>query len=180
MAKPSLVVLAVFLSMVFLSADCYAASVTIEDAFSPDQGATALVVKAIGESRESIRVAAYSFTSRPIAQTLVDACDRGVDIRIVFDKSQRTNSLLKRFFDASCVQTRMNDRYAIMHNKFMIIDGITLETGSFNFTKAAERRNAENVLVIHDDPQLVKDYMQQWENLWQQGKDFTLQSDHKH
>jgi phosphatidylserine/phosphatidylglycerophosphate/cardiolipin synthase-like enzyme len=74
----------------------------------------------------------------------------------------------------------MNDRYAIMHNKFMIIDGITLETGSFNFTKAAERRNSENVLVIHDDPQLVKDYMQQWENLWQQGKDFTLQPDHKH
>src|ERR1700693_5932995 len=98
---------------------------TIEESFSPHQGATELIVRTIGDAQKSIYVAAYSFTSEPIAEALIDACDHGVEVQIVFDKSQRTNRLLTHFFGASCVQTRINDHYAIMHDKFMIIDGIT-------------------------------------------------------
>jgi phosphatidylserine/phosphatidylglycerophosphate/cardiolipin synthase-like enzyme len=137
-----------------------------EEAFSPHQGATELVVKTINEAQASVRVAAYSFTSRPIAQALIDACNRGADVRVVFDKSQRTNGFLVRSFADSCVQSRINSRYAIMHDKFMIMDDTVLELGSFNYTKAAENKNAENVLVLRDDPQAVRSYMQQWEKLW--------------
>ena len=61
-----------------------------------------------------------------------------------------------------------------MHNKFMVIDNQVLELGSFNYTKAAEEKNAENVLVIHDDPQIVQDYAAQWRKLWQEGENITL------
>jgi phosphatidylserine/phosphatidylglycerophosphate/cardiolipin synthase-like enzyme len=57
-----------------------------------------------------------------------------------------------------------------MHDKFLIVDGQTLETGSFNFTAAAEARNAENVLVLHDAA-LAQQFEQQWERLWNESED---------
>ena len=142
----------------------------IEEAFSPYQGATELVVKAIGEAQKTIRVAAYSFTSRPIAQALVNACNHGVEVQIVFDKSQSTNSFIPQSFGGTCVQARFNDRYSIMHDKFVIVDDSELETGSFNFTGAAQSRNAENVIIIHDDFKTIDAYRHQWEKLWDEAK----------
>ena len=56
---------------------------SVEVAFSPSGGATELVVKVIGAAKQSIRVAAYAFTSRPIAKALVEARKLGVDVEIV-------------------------------------------------------------------------------------------------
>lgn len=143
----------------------------IEDAFSPNQGATALVIKTIRKAEESIRVAAYSFTSQPIADALVEASKNGVDVKIVLDKSQRKSprSLASLLREAG-VPTRINSHYAIMHNKFMIIDGKVLELGSFNYTRAAEKKNAENVLVIHNDQEIIADYEKQWEKMWDEAR----------
>jgi phosphatidylserine/phosphatidylglycerophosphate/cardiolipin synthase-like enzyme len=140
-----------------------------EDAFAPNQGATALVVKTINESQQSIRVAAYYFSSHPITEALIAAYDRGVDVKVVMDESNKSSfySSLKPLLDAK-VPTRTNNHYAIMHNKFMIIDGITLEIGSFNYTKSAEERNAENVLVIKDAGRIAGDYQKQWDKLWEE------------
>ncbi len=64
------------------------------------------------------------------------------------------------------VAARMDGRYAIMHDKFIIVDDRTLETGSFNFTRAAEFENAENVIVVRDSPATVNGYLSQWNRLW--------------
>ncbi len=56
------------------------------------------------------------------------------------------------------IQTLIDDQHAIAHNKVMVIDSATIITGSFNFTKAAEEKNAENMLVMKDAPELVKAY----------------------
>jgi phosphatidylserine/phosphatidylglycerophosphate/cardiolipin synthase-like enzyme len=56
------------------------------------------------------------------------------------------------------IETQIDDQHAIAHNKIMIIDDATIITGSFNFTKAAEEKNAENLLVIKDAPDLVQQY----------------------
>lgn len=53
-----------------------------------------------------------------------------------------------------------------MHNKFMIIDGATLQSGSFNYSAAAEKRNAENILFIQGDPRVMDAYLKQWNKLW--------------
>ena len=62
--------------------------------------------------------------------------------------------------------TLVDDDFAIAHNKIMILDDETVITGSFNFTKAAEERNAENVLVIRGNKDLAKFYLQNWQWRW--------------
>ena len=144
---------------------------TVEVAFSPQAGATELVVKAIAEARKSIRLAAYSFTSKPVAQALLEAHKRGVDVKVVVDKSQASARYSSANFLANVgIPTRIDYRYAIMHDKFIVIDDRNVETGSFNFTSAAENKNAENVLVLRNQPDLAKLYAVQWQKLWDESE----------
>jgi phosphatidylserine/phosphatidylglycerophosphate/cardiolipin synthase-like enzyme len=137
-----------------------------EVVFSPNGGATDLVVKTIGQAHASIRVAAYSFTSKPIAEALVKAKKSGIDVRVVVDKSNATaRYTVATFLANQRVLVRVDYRYAMMHDKFIVVDGLAVETGSFNFTAAAEAKNAENVLVLHD-PAVAQRYGLEWERLW--------------
>jgi phosphatidylserine/phosphatidylglycerophosphate/cardiolipin synthase-like enzyme len=103
-------------------------------------------------ARQSILVQAYSFTSAPIAAALVEAARRGVLIEVVLDKSNKTGRYSAADFVAHAgIPTWLDEKHAIAHNKVMIIDGTTVITGSFNFTKAAEESNAENLLIIRSE-----------------------------
>jgi phosphatidylserine/phosphatidylglycerophosphate/cardiolipin synthase-like enzyme len=145
-------------------------AIDAEVAFSPDRGATALVVKTIGEAKQTIRVAAYSFTSKPIAEALLDAHKRGIDVEVVVDKSQATARYTAATYLANQgVPVRIDYQYAIMHDKFIVVDGVTVEEGSFNYTAAAETRNAENVLVLHDAT-VSAQYQREWGRLWSESE----------
>ena len=142
---------------------------TIEVAFSPNNGVTVTVVKAIGEAKQTILVAAYSFTSKDIASSLLEAKKRGVVVKIILDKSQVSQKYSSAtFFANQGFDLRIDVKHAIYHDKVMIIDDKTVITGSFNFTKAAETKNAENLLVLRDNPELAKLYEQDWWYNWQQ------------
>ncbi len=130
--------------------------------FSPDGGATGAVVHALEQATNSVLVQAYSFTSAPIAQALVNAHQRGVKVQVILDKSQRTEKYSEAdFLKHNAITTLIDARHAIAHNKIMLIDGYLVLTGSFNFTKAAELNNAENLLVIND-PVLARRYCENW------------------
>lgn len=140
-------------------------------AFSPKQGATNLVVTTIQDANKYIYVAAYSFTSKPIAKALFEANKRGVDVKIVLDNSQKNvRGNLLEYFKLNGMSTRINSEYKYMHNKYMVIDGVTLQLGSFNYTTNAEENNAENVLVINNDVEIVSAYLNQWQKLWSESK----------
>ena len=116
----------------------------------------------IGNAKTDIYVQAYSFTSAPIAKALLSAFKRGVKVEAMLDKSQRTAKYSSATFLANVkIPTYIDDKHAIAHNKIIIIDSSTVITGSFNFTKAAEERNAENLLVIRSKD-LAKLYMDNW------------------
>jgi phosphatidylserine/phosphatidylglycerophosphate/cardiolipin synthase-like enzyme len=137
---------------------------TVEVFFSPNGGATESIVREIGKARNEILVQAYSFTSKPIAKALLDAHRRGVKVVAVLDKSQRTERYSGATFLVNAgIPVYIDDQHAIAHNKIMIIDRQTLITGSFNFTRAAEERNAENLLVLKGNPQLVEKYLKNFE-----------------
>ncbi len=139
----------------------------LEVAFSPHGGCTALVVKVIDSAKSSIRVLAYSFTSAPIARALVAAHKRGVDVKVVVDKSQKSARYTSATFLANArIPVRIDFKHAIAHNKVIIVDGRTVEQGSFNYTRAAENSNAENVLVNWDNPRLAEVYSRDWERHW--------------
>ena len=145
-------------------------SLSIETAFSPEQGATDLVVKTIASAKAKIRVASYSFTSQPVTDALIAAHDKGVEVELVADGSDRKGRGTKiSQLAADHIPTRYNDQFAIMHDKFIIIDDQTVELGSFNYTSAAEHKNAENVLVLHDVPDIAKRYSTQWQIIWDGG-----------
>ncbi len=127
--------------------------------FSPHGGCTEAVVGAIDAARTSIHMQAYSFTSKPIAQALVAAHRRGIKVIAVLDKSQRSAKYTEADFLAHAgIPTYIDDRHAIAHNKIMLIDGGTLITGSFNFTNAAEKNNAENLLIARNVPTILEAY----------------------
>ncbi len=106
---------------------------------------------------------AYSFTSAPFAKALLDAHKQGVRVEVILDKIQRTEKYSSADFMANQgVPTKIDAAHAIAHNKIMVSDGETVITGSFNFTKAAREKNAENVLIIHDKA-LAAQYTQNWQ-----------------
>lgn len=129
--------------------------------FSPRGGATEAIVSEINNAQSEILVQAYSFTSAPIAKALVEAKKRGIRIEAVLDKSQRNEKYSSADFIAHAgIPTYIDDNHAIAHNKIVIIDKQVLITGSFNFTKSAEERNAENLLVIKGNKPLAERYIQ--------------------
>lgn len=130
--------------------------------FSPQGGCTEVVVGELGKATNNVLVQAYSFTSAPIAKALVEAHRRGIKIQVLLDKSQRSEKYSSStFLSNNGIPIAIDAAHAIAHNKVMVIDGQTVITGSFNFTKAAEERNAENLLVIRD-AELAAEYIANW------------------
>lgn len=130
--------------------------------FSPDGGCAKAITDQINKAQKSIKVMAYSFTSAPIANALLDAKKRGVNVEVIIDKSRDTERYSEtRFFRNQGIPVYVDGKEAIQHNKVMIIDSEIVITGSFNFTKAAEEKNAENVLIIMSK-ELVKSYLENW------------------
>ena len=144
----------------------------IEVAFSPEAGAEALVVKVIFGARTSIRLAGYSFTSPVVVRSLMDAKRRGVDVKIVIDdkgnRGQANLAAINLILGAD-IPIRVISAYAIHHDKYIVVDAKTTETGSFNYSQAAAKSNSENVLVVWDNPAVAGRYLQEWESRWKQG-----------
>jgi phosphatidylserine/phosphatidylglycerophosphate/cardiolipin synthase-like enzyme len=136
--------------------------IDIKACFTPSENCTKEIVTEIDQAKKKLYVQAYSFTSEPIAQALVNAKNRGVEVKVLLDKSQvKAKYTAAHYLGEQNVWTRVDYKPAIAHNKIMVIDDETVITGSFNFTKAAQDKNAENVLII-DDSNLAKEYLQNW------------------
>ncbi len=130
--------------------------------FSPEGGCTQAIVDRIAGAKASVLVQAYSFTSRPIAKALVDAHQRGVRVEVILDESQvLQDNIRANYFAKAGLPVTVDGVHAIAHNKVMVIDEITVITGSFNFTRAAEVDNAENLLLV-TDKFLAARYAENW------------------
>jgi phosphatidylserine/phosphatidylglycerophosphate/cardiolipin synthase-like enzyme len=148
-------------------------------AFSPDGGGEQIIVQAINAARSRILVQAYGFTDRAILSALAQAKARGVDVRVILDKTNdRSGGNESRYSGATYmlnagVPVWTDYKPAIAHNKVMIIDGQEVITGSFNFTSSAQRRNVENVLILNNVPQLAAVYTKDW--VWRLGESRVFQ-----
>ncbi|MBC3919359.1 phospholipase D family protein [Undibacterium sp. CY18W] len=152
-------------------------SPSIENAFSPDAGAEALVLKVINTSSSSIKLAAYSLSSPSVIQALLDAKKRGVNIMVMVDylRNQRKNNLaaLDRLVNAG-IPTRTISVYAMHHDKYIVADEQTVQNGSFNYTLDAAESNSENVVVFWRNPELAKSFLRHWESRWSQAVDYKM------
>lgn len=127
--------------------------------FSPKGGCTGVIVAELARARREILVQAYSFTCPDIAKALVAAAGRGVTVRVLLDRSNEAETYSELGdLEGHGIDVLIDARHAIAHNKVMVIDGATLLTGSFNFTRQAEHENAENLVVLKGHPDLAARY----------------------
>ena len=137
----------------------YALATDIDVGFSPSQGSLDLVLKTINSAKQNICMATYSFTSRPVVDALMAAKKRGVSIKIVSDeKANDKKYTATHYLVNHDINVRLNSNYAIMHNKFIVVDNQTVETGSFNYSEAAVKKNAENVIELWNNRKVAVIY----------------------
>lgn len=145
------------------------AAASFEVAFSPSPAAEGAIIRFIGEARFSVHVAAYSFTSKEIAHALMAAARRGVDVRVVADKSNNSQRYTAVTYLANQgIPVRIDSKYAIQHQKVTIVDGVAVQTGSYNYTASARDRNSENILILRNVPDLAGQYESNWRKMWEE------------
>ncbi|CAN7697639.1 phospholipase D family protein [Caballeronia sp. LjRoot29] len=147
--------------------------------FSPEGSAEQWVYRGIRSAQHSTRLAAYSFTSREVVRRLIDAKRRGVDVAVVVDERSnieehrlgRAHGALNVLVAAG-IPTRTLAAYRIAHDKDFVVDGETVETGSYNFSDSPARRNSENAVAIWNCPATAKVFLDHWQSRWNQGVDY--------
>ncbi|PYM51487.1 MAG: phospholipase D family protein [Candidatus Rokuibacteriota bacterium] len=135
--------------------------------FSPHGGAEALVVDTLTQARVSVRIAIYGLTSRKIEQALLDLARAGVRVSIKADHLQsagKTQAALLARLRAAGIEVEVSRVGRLLHDKFAIVDGRWVVTGSFNWTEGAEGRNRENILAF-DCPALASAFEAEWETI---------------
>ncbi len=149
----------------------YPAAGTVELAFTPGDAVDNLIVAAIDRAQTEVLVHAYTFTHRKIAQALINARRRGVAVAVLADREQARavpQNVLAQLAGGG-VEVWLDGNFAAAHNKVIIIDAglprATTITGSYNFTLAAQRSNAENIVVLHDNEPVARAYRDNWRRL---------------
>lgn len=150
-------------------------SCRVDVGFAPDGAAARLVDAAIDSARTSVKVAAYAFTSTDIARRLAAAQARGVKVEMLVD-AKETRDLSTRGYANRAMQTvlragipvRAVSAYKTSHDKYLVVDNESVETGSFNYTSAATK-NSENALWIASCPPIAQAFMRHWQSRWDQG-----------
>ncbi len=134
----------------------------IRTCFTPANQCLPLITTEIKGAKKEILVQAYYLSSKTIAAHLIDAKRRGVLVRVLLDKTQDSgsNDVIKMLIQAR-IDVRIDSKPAIAHNKLIIIDNKTVIGGSYNYSEAAEKSNAENVTVIKNN-KIIKNYRNNW------------------
>jgi len=136
--------------------------------FSPQDNCAGEIVSRIDKAQNSVDVAMYLFTSRSIAQALIRAKARGVDVKVclagghepAYGRYSKSGYLIK-----NGIPVKLIEGSGIMHNKFCIIDDFITITGSYNWTVRADLENDENVLIIESE-RIAKIYKEQFKKFW--------------
>ena len=124
---------------------------TVYVRFSPDDGIGDMIESLISAANESVYMLAYSFASRDIAERLEAADKDGLDVIVICEDSKAytdgggqcgplSEAGLQVYVDGS--------EDTLMHEKVIILDNKVVIAGSYNFTRSADKRNDEQVLVI--------------------------------
>ena len=139
--------------------------------FSPEDDVLNHIIPVVESAKTNIRFLAFSFTDYPLAKAMIDRAVAGADVAGVFEKTgSETQSAELRTLYCAKVPVRQDGNPSFLHHKLIVIDNHIVITGSLNFSTNADTSNDENVIVI-DNPDIAKLYMQEFERDWAQGTD---------
>jgi phospholipase D len=132
-------------------AESFTNRATYEVCFTPGQDCVREIIKEIKSAKKQILAQAYSFTDFDIAKALVQMKRKGVDVRMILDKSQlKTNRNLLNYLHRNQITLKIDIEPVIAHSKIILIDDATVIGGSYNYSKSAANKNAENITIIRD------------------------------
>ncbi len=141
--------------------------------FSPHDKIEKFLVNIISNAKNEILIASYNLTSKKILNAVINSHLRGIKIKVLLDgKNNWKKKYILNTFLKYNVPVRLNYSYNIMHNKFLIIDNDSLETGSYNYTFSAHKLNSENIIYLKYVPKIVSKYKKEFLILW--NKSFFL------
>lgn len=143
---------------------------SMEVLFSPQQDVAGQIIKAIQQARKQVLVQAFSFTHKDIAQALISAHKRGIEVKLIADREQsrRMERDKVKIIAEAGVPVWLDGEHQSAHNKVMLIDvdtqDVVVITGSYNFTFAAQFKNAENLLLFRGNHKLARLYSDNWQH----------------
>ena len=147
----------------------------LEVAFEPEAGAEALVLNVLASATRSIRLSAFALSSPAIIGALVRAKNHGIDVQVVVDHHHNVEDDPKGIGRRALatlaevgIPARTNSSHRILHDKFIVVDSLHIQTGSYNYALSANA-NSENVLVIWNDVDLAWRYLQHWQSRFDGG-----------
>jgi phosphatidylserine/phosphatidylglycerophosphate/cardiolipin synthase-like enzyme len=134
--------------------------------FSPEDKVLDHIIPLVSQANSSIRFMAFSFTDYPLAKAMIDRAAAGVNTAGIYEKtgSETDSSEMKTFYCAQ-VPVRQDGNPRFLHDKIIILDNRIVITGSFNLSSNATENNDENVMIV-DNPDIAKLYMQEFDRLW--------------
>ncbi len=140
--------------------------VLAEAYFSPGDDCPRVIGRLLANARKTADICVFTITDDRLANAILDAHRRGVAIRIITDdaKAEDLGSDIGRF-EAAGIATLVDRSPFHMHHKFAILDGETLLTGSYNWTRGAARDNEEN-LIVSNDPRFLIAFIETFDRLW--------------
>lgn len=144
------------------------------------------LIEKINAAQTSIHIASFEFDLTPVAEALIAAKQRGVDVRWVTDDESGLEADEEpdrgqfAMLQNAGIEIRSDDRSALMHNKFWIFDGQIVWTGSTNITENGIFKQDNNTIVIHS-PDLAVIYEREFQEMWdgQFGPKSPSQLDHQ-
>lgn len=141
--------------------------------FVPGDDVTAQLVVEIGKAKKSVKMQAYNFTDQSVADAMIAARKRGVNVYVIADRKEGHKPYSKNLLcHQNGIGVRLDGKHAIHHNKIIIVDDNLVITGSFNFSVNAQKRNAENVVIISKEPTVAREYREHWQQHWEHSEDF--------
>jgi phosphatidylserine/phosphatidylglycerophosphate/cardiolipin synthase-like enzyme len=141
-------------------------STDINAYFSPENNVERIILQRLKKAKISIYFMAFSFTSAGIGEMMIQKAKDGVQVRGIFERrgtkeshSQYTKMKLEG------LTVKLDHNRNLMHHKIIIIDGVRVIMGSYNFSRNANRSNDENILII-DNKDIAAEYLFEFKRLW--------------
>jgi len=138
---------------------------SVEVYFAPEDDVEERIVEELASAKKAVYFATFVFTSKPIANVLIDKHDEGVVVNGIYESFQAGGYSTYSLLEAHGIEVVKDGNPAVMHHKFFVIDNYTVITGSFNPTRHANEANDENVIIIHN--RLVAErFAVQFKTMW--------------
>ncbi len=146
------------------------------EVFLTREGSVAgVIARLLQRTTTSVDAALYRFNNPPLSHALEQAACRAVKVRLVLDRGKyQDDQVTRKLLSAGSMPWRtLSGRRgpaSKMHHKFIILDGQSVLTGSYNWTLESEEENYDNLVLLRE-PELVEIYHQEFEALWREARD---------